>query len=121
MRQILFFILTFSNANAGLINTDPAVEAVYGKDDRQFISEITFLVGTKVKVKDGYKISSSAVYECAELIKNKFSEESDFSVIRLKKKVIGRVPLKLRTKGDIQLNDSVFMIGHPLGLPQVLS
>jgi V8-like Glu-specific endopeptidase len=84
---------------------------------------IVFQVQAKNETGPGYKVLKNAVYECKEIVKSGFDAMAmtDFSVIRLNKKVIDRAPLKLRRNGAISLGTSVFMIGHPLGLPQVLS
>lgn len=84
---------------------------------------IIFEVQAKNEIAEGYKVLKRAVYECKEIVKSHFEADtmSDFAVVRLKKRVTDRVPLKLRQKGMINLGDSVFMIGHPLGLPQVYS
>lgn len=85
--------------------------------------KIIFSVLAKNEVQSGYKVFRTAVYECKEIVKSGFDSDklTDFSVIRLRKKIMDRAPLKLRTKGAVILGDRVFMIGHPLGLPQVLS
>lgn len=85
--------------------------------------KIVFQVRSSNEVTEGYKVLKNAVYECQEIVKSSFNADNltDFAVIRLKKKVTDRTPLKLRQKGTANLGDAVFMIGHPLGLPQVLS
>ncbi len=84
---------------------------------------IVFSVLESNEVKKGYRISKENVFECKKIIKSVFDNEGqiDFAVIQLNKKVLNLTPLRLRSTGNIKLNDKVFMIGHPLGLPQVLS
>lgn len=83
--------------------------------------KIIFNVRSINEVDKGYNVFNNSIYECSEIVKNAFNpdESLDFSVIRLKKKVFGRKPLVMRTKGMISSSDQVFMIGHPLGLPLV--
>ena len=71
--------------------------------------------------KSGYRVLNHDVYECEEIVKTVFDPDAflDFSIIKLKKKVFGIKPLKLRNSGLISTNDQVFMIGHPMGLPLV--
>lgn len=95
-----------------------------------FISEvdcsdkiIAFDVLSKNEVKKGYRISNKNIYECKEVVSRVLDSENsiDYVVIRLKRKVINRPILKLRKDGLIGAKDKVFMIGHPLGLPQIVS
>jgi V8-like Glu-specific endopeptidase len=69
------------------------------------------------------KVSASSVYECSEIISQTLSRSSkeDFALIRLKKKVIGRPVLKVRTEGRIGNNTALVVIGHPTGLPTKVS
>jgi V8-like Glu-specific endopeptidase len=85
--------------------------------------KIIFNVRVDNENEQGYKVSNNAVYDCSEIIKTEFDSQSnqDYSLIRLKRKVTGRLPLKLRSTGMLQATDKVFMIGYPLGLPQVFS
>lgn len=83
---------------------------------------IIFEVLEKNENEAGYKVFKKQVYECKEIVKSAFDDSyNDFAVIRLKKRIYDRIPLRLRRKGKISTTDKVFMIGHPLGLPQVLS
>lgn len=82
---------------------------------------IIFDVLEKNEMKQGYKILKKSIYECKEIVKSDFNSEvlSDYAVIRLNKKISDRAPLRLRAKGEIAKGESVFMIGHPLGLPML--
>jgi hypothetical protein len=83
---------------------------------------IIFEVLEKNENEAGYKILKKQVYECKEIVKSAFDDSyNDFAVIRLKKRIFDRTPLRLRRNGEISTTDKVFMIGHPLGLPQVLT
>ncbi len=42
----------------------------------------------------------------------------DWTAVRLDRKVEGIAPLKYRTTGKIEDNTSVYVIGHPIGLPK---
>ncbi|MGZ3789974.1 MAG: trypsin-like serine peptidase [Bacteriovorax sp.] len=86
--------------------------------------KIIFNVRVENEEEKGYGIANHSIYECSEIVKSHYSADDaqdvqDFAVIRLKKKVTARRPLKLRIKGEIEKLDQVFMIGHPLGLPLV--
>ena len=82
---------------------------------------IAFNVQSKNEIEAGYSVLNQNIYECSEIISSVFDADGfqDYAVIRLKKKVFGAKPLKLRSTGSITTNDQVFMIGHPMGLPLV--
>lgn len=84
---------------------------------------IAFNLLEKNETKEGYQLLSQNVFECKEIVSQVQDGETlmDYAIIRLKKKAVGRKILKLRTMGAITLRDKVFMIGHPLGLPQVIT
>lgn len=84
---------------------------------------IAFDVTVKSEFNRGYKISSQNIFECKNIIAHEYNQDSksDFSLIRLKRKALGRKGLKLRTQGSLKKGDSVFMIGHPLGLPLIVT
>ena len=84
---------------------------------------IAFNVRLKNEVSNGYEIFNRNVYECSEIVSNVFDSSGlqDYAIIRLKKKVKDFKPLKLRSKGTVTTYDKVFMIGHPMGLPLVVT
>lgn len=64
------------------------------------------------------------VYECKEIVKAALEmspgssvTDKDFAVIRLKRKVEGRTPLRLNRGAGPARGDALFMMGHPMGLP----
>ncbi len=64
------------------------------------------------------------VYKCKEIIyATQIGEgigKQDFALIRLDRKVRGRKPLELAMETP-DLNERVFMLGHPMGLPMKLT
>lgn len=69
-----------------------------------------------VQLKD---IDPSRYYHCKKIIQAVVEELPpfrDFALIQLDRSVMDRAPLKL-AKIPAQLGDSVFMLGHPFGLP----
>jgi V8-like Glu-specific endopeptidase len=84
--------------------------------------KIIFHVLEKNETDEGYKVAHQNVFNCKRILKQEMdaSGERDFAIIELDRKVRGASPLKL-SKSKLQLNTSMFMIGHPLGLPQVIS
>jgi V8-like Glu-specific endopeptidase len=68
-------------------------------------------------------VSGDNIYRCKEIIyavSNNSEPHRDFALIRLDRKVTDRTPLKLASK-DPRKNESVFMLGHPMGMPMKLT
>ena len=84
--------------------------------------KIIFHVLDSNEVNNGYKVAHQNVFNCKRIIKTELDStgEKDFALIELDREVMGADPLKL-SKKMIDLNTDVFMIGHPLGLPQVIT
>jgi V8-like Glu-specific endopeptidase len=59
------------------------------------------------------------VYKCKRIVSQVFNKETneDFALIELEREVIGRKPLKFRTRGKPAIGDELVVIGHPSGLP----
>ena len=58
------------------------------------------------------------VYEGKEIIgRQMVGDGPDWALVRLKRAVVGRTPLAVRTSGKIGSKQGVFVIGHPNGLP----
>lgn len=69
---------------------------------------------------DTKAIPKENIFKCKEIIYAVQEEVDgnahDFALIRLDREVVGRTPLKMANKKSVT-GDSVFMIGHPMGLP----
>jgi hypothetical protein len=61
--------------------------------------------------------SKDKIVYCKEIVDSNFA--SDYSLIRLSKKITDRVPLKIRRSGKLNPEAEFIVIGHPLGLPKV--
>lgn len=62
-------------------------------------------------------VTTDDVYSCRKVLHEEVtSGGSDFALIELDRPVVGREPLTLATKSS-GLGDSIFIIGHPSGLP----
>lgn len=58
------------------------------------------------------------VYECGDVVHTEVdSNGSDFAVVRLKRKVVGRTPLRVKRDSKAKSGDEIVVIGHPSGLP----
>ena len=57
------------------------------------------------------------VYGCQQIVHSQVNNGSDYAVIQLDRKVVGRQPLPLRESGTVSLGSPLVVIGHPSGLP----
>ncbi|MBC7713129.1 MAG: trypsin-like peptidase domain-containing protein [Rhizobacter sp.] len=83
--------------------------------------KIIFDVDSHNQTRNGYVVLSHNVYSCKEVLKSESNDDHDYALIRMER-ASKRLPLKLNKSG-LKISDdaSVFMIGHPLGLPLMLS
>jgi len=64
---------------------------------------------------------TSDVYGCKQVVVATLNNTQDFAVIKLDRKVAGRLPLKFRESGKIADRTSLVVIGHPSGLPSKIA
>lgn len=62
-------------------------------------------------------IDESQIYYCSEVIARQ-AENPDWALIRLDRQVTDHSPLPVRTEGIVPDEESLFVIGHPVGLPR---
>ncbi len=70
--------------------------------------------------KYGYRpIESSTVYKIKKVVDFSYTADADWALLKLDRKVLDRQPLELDMQADrdVELLDSVYMIGHPRGYP----
>lgn len=65
--------------------------------------------------------SKNKSYACADLVGWSENAKLDYAIVRLDRKIEDRAPLKLRREGKTLTNESLMVIGHPLGLPKILT
>jgi hypothetical protein len=82
---------------------------------------IAFGVYSTQKSPEGFKIAQKNIYYCKEVVAREIDGERDFALIRLERVVKKRSPLKLNLSKEVTEGTSVFMLGHPLGLPMLHS
>nr|BDT28709.1 serine protease [Bacteriovorax sp. HI3] len=85
------------------------------------MKKVIFDVDSKKQTKKGYSVLNSNVFSCKSIVAQSFDGESDFTIIKLDRAPKKRPALKLNLKNKIADNARVFMIGHPFGLPLMLS
>lgn len=68
-------------------------------------------------------VAKKDVYTCTEIIARALDRatENDYALVKLDRKVEGRVPLKFRTSGKIANKAALVVIGHPSGLPSKIA
>jgi hypothetical protein len=71
----------------------------------------------------GLDINQEDIYECKKVVSKFVSVEPylDYTVVQLDRSVKNRAPLEIRTKGIIENDAPVFVIGSPSGLPLKVS
>ncbi|MFN3455891.1 MAG: trypsin-like peptidase domain-containing protein [Pseudobdellovibrio sp.] len=64
------------------------------------------------------QVSNDEVYSCSQLVR-RFQNNygADYALIKLDRPVLNHRPLAIRTAGEPQVGESLFVIGHPAGLP----
>ncbi|MBC7429064.1 MAG: trypsin-like peptidase domain-containing protein [Bacteriovorax sp.] len=93
----------------------------FQNDEDCATKKIIFDVDSHNQNKNGYVVLSHNVYSCKEIIKAEMIDEHDYALIRLDH-ASKRMPLKMnKSTNKIADDATVFMIGHPLGLPLILS
>lgn len=87
--------------------------------------KIIFDVDSKEQSKKGYSVNSNNVFSCARIISTMYDMnapgEQDYSLIELDRAPRHREVLKLNMSKKIDNTANVFMIGHPYGMPLMLS
>lgn len=72
---------------------------------------------------DKAEISTKNIYKCKEIIKSSLNPKTkmDYAIIRLDRPVTDRSPLKIRTKGKVPSSATLVAIGHPSGIPTIIT
>ncbi len=84
---------------------------------------ITFNATSDRETEKGFKVFNDEVFECKKIIAQEYDQQdtlTDYAIIQLDRKA-GIMPLKFRQAKKIEDHETVFMIGHPLGLPKIYS
>jgi V8-like Glu-specific endopeptidase len=109
-----------ARCSASLIGEDLVLTAGHCLDDdfktwcRDYAVVFDYAVGAGDKL-----IEEKNIFECKEVIYRKFEGafDEDLALIRLKRKVPGRLPIVV-AKTPVAIGDPLTMIGYPLGIPQ---
>lgn len=61
------------------------------------------------------------IVTCSRLLAVSENPKFDYALIKINRNLSNRTPLKLRRKGAVTLDDSLEVIGHPMGLPKIMA
>lgn len=103
-----------------LVAPDIVATAGHCVADKKELRKIRFVFGFRMLNGNEARTDFGAndVYEGAELIGHEEEDPgADWALIRLARPVVGRAPLRVRSKGKIADGRRLFVIGHPNGLP----
>jgi hypothetical protein len=84
------------------------------------LGHIRFVFGFRMKNETSATtvFAEKDVYEGVELLGRRMTEgQTDWALVRMDRQVTGRSPVSFRTAGKIAAAQSLFVIGHPCGLP----
>jgi V8-like Glu-specific endopeptidase len=119
------FVSSFSNPSCTGFLVAPNIMATAGhcfltvEDCRN--KKIIFDVDADKQTLDGFNVSSRNIFGCEKILAQSFEGNQDYAFIELDGTPRNRQPLKLNKSKKITGTDQVFMLGHPFGLPLVLS
>lgn len=111
---------TAAFCSGSLIGKNKVVTAGHCIKDESDCSQTRFVFDYKVSSKDKSPTytSKSKVYSCKRIINTQLTGNGlDFAVVELDRDVLDREPVSLELGNSAAANDSVFVIGHPVGLP----
>ena len=103
-----------------LVKEDVIATAAHCIDERRF-RDLRFLFGFKMlnSLEPVTQVPNKNIYHPIELLNkvhNRKSDKSDWALVKLDRKVTGQRVAALPEK-DINCNQSVYVLGHPCGLP----
>jgi hypothetical protein len=115
-----------ADCTAFLVAPDRLVTAGHCMLSRKDCKDYRFIFDYEYKTAsaDPNEVPKENVYSCKKILKTMSSETElvpDFAIVKLDRPVVGRLPLKTRATGDLQLGAALFMIGSPEGLPLKIS
>ena len=104
-----------------LVANDMIATAAHCVENPEDLKSIKFVFGFRMKNENEGPsvIDNSDIYEGESIVKRVFDNNGpDWAIIKIKRNVVGdHKPVVLRRSGKISDNESVYVIGHPVGLP----
>ena len=91
--------------------------------DTDFCKDAQFVFGfmKDSKTRDPNVVKLHDVYGCKRILHQEMQEDgADFALVELDRPVVGRTPVEFAKK-SASITDSLFVIGHPVGLPMKIA
>lgn len=115
-----------SSCTAFLVGPDLIVTAGHCVKDKYDCKKQTWVLdydsaGDFTSPKGTITFSKDKTYTCRELVSWSENKNLDYALIKLDREVVGRAPLRVRREGKVASNESLMVIGHPLGMPKMLA
>lgn len=107
-----------------LVGPDLVMTAGHCVDNQGECDEAAFVFGFDMLDANTPKLTfeASDIYYCDGIVQRVFTENgADWALIRLDRPVVGRDPLPIRRSGKIANNQSLVLMGHPVGLPKKIA
>ncbi len=102
-----------------LVADNIMVTAGHCVQEADFCKDARFIFDFSIDnaARDPNAIKSMDVYSCRRVVYDQIDAQgADFALVELDRPVVGRTPLRLANQAP-KVGDSVFVIGHPAGLP----
>ncbi|MDO9181033.1 MAG: serine protease [Bacteriovorax sp.] len=61
------------------------------------------------------------IVSCVQIISSSENPKLDYALVRISRKITDRFPLKIRRSGIVDSVDLLYVVGHPMGLPKILT
>ncbi len=115
-----------SSCTAFLVGPDLIVTAGHCIKDKYDCKKQTWVLdydsaGDFTGPKGTITFPKDKTYSCRELVSWSENNNLDYALIKLDREVLGRSPLKVRREGKVASNESLMVLGHPLGMPKMLT
>jgi len=103
-----------------LIGDDLLLTAGHCLSDQDTCNNVSWVFN---RTTDSPYIENEKIYKCKEILETGIYKDDylDYTLIRLERRVSSATPLKLATKEKVHRGDQVYSIGHPFGLPLIVS
>ena len=117
--------ITAANCSGFLVGEDLLVTAGHCIESLSDCSRYSWVFdyANTTEEKKTHIVPKSAVYTCTQIISRALDRatDNDYALVKLDRKVEGRLPLKVRTSGKIANKADLVVIGHPSGLPSKIA
>jgi hypothetical protein len=111
---------SFGYCSGSLIGPDLVLTAGHCILTQKSCEKTAFIFDFKMPAADNLAFDSDNVYGCKKIIYRSNANSADFAVVQIDRVAKDRAPVTL-TSAPIKAQDSVFMIGYPMGIPLKLA